>query len=281
MYVRRGVAATLLAGAGLVGCSAGIDGQELAPAPAGPPVMAALGDSITRAFAACGQGGDCVEASWATGSADGLQSHWQRLGGGGAGGGDGDGSYNVAVSGARVADLASQVDAAVRVRPRYVTVLIGANDACAPSEQGMTPVEDFAADFDAALDDLVRRAPDARVLVLSIPDLGRLWEVGKDRPDVRQVWQAYGICQSMLAGPTDTSPAAKERRDRVRGRVQAYNEVMAAACERRSGRCKHDGNAVFDYRFTLDDVSTVDYWHPSARGQATLARVAWGAGFFD
>jgi hypothetical protein len=31
----------------------------------------------------------------------------------------------------------------------------------------------------------VRGLPDARVLVLSIPDLACLWEVGKDRSDVR------------------------------------------------------------------------------------------------
>jgi hypothetical protein len=37
--------------------------------PPGPRAMAALGDSITRAFAACGRSGDCVETSWATGAA--------------------------------------------------------------------------------------------------------------------------------------------------------------------------------------------------------------------
>jgi len=41
--------------------------------------MAALGDSITRAFAACGRGGDCVETSWATGTIKDLDSHAQRL----------------------------------------------------------------------------------------------------------------------------------------------------------------------------------------------------------
>lgn len=238
--------------------------------------MAALGDSITRAFAACGRGGDCVEASWATGTAEGLGSHRQRLDLGNRAG-----DHNLAVSGARVAGLAAQVQAAIRVRPDYVTVLIGANDVCAPNEAVMTSVDAFAGAFDAALDALVRGLPDARILVLSVPDLARLWEVGKDRPDVRRVWESYGVCQSMLANPTDTSERGQARRDRVRGRVRGYNAAMAAACARHATRCRYDRNAVFNYRFDLDDVSTLDYWHPSKRGQATLARVAWEVGFWS
>ncbi len=260
-----------------VGCTSGATPDDTATdVPARPRKMAALGDSITRAFAACGRGGDCVETSWATGTADDLDSHWQRLDAD-----DRDGNHNLAVSGARVAGLASQVQAAVRLRPDYVTVLIGANDACTPDEAAMTPAADFAATFGAAIDTLARGLPDAHILVLSVPDLARLWEVGKDRPDVRAVWQANGVCGSMLADPTDTSADAQARRDRVRGRVAEYNAAMAAACTRHGPRCRHDGNAVFEHRFDLADVSEVDYWHPSRRGQATLAKVAWRAGFWS
>jgi lysophospholipase L1-like esterase len=170
------------------------------------------------------------------------------------------------------------VEAAVRVGPDYVTVLIGANDACAAEEAEMTSVGEYTATFDAALDALVRALPNARILVLSVPDLGRLWEVGKDRPHVRRVWESSGVCRSMLADPADTSAAAQARRDRVRARLQAYNAAMAVACDRRAPRCRYDQNAVFDYRCDLDDLSTVDYFHPSRRGQATLAQVAWDAG---
>jgi lysophospholipase L1-like esterase len=262
--------------AAAAGCSEGSSPTGVAgERPAEPREMAALGDSITRAFAACGRGGDCAETSWATGSAEHLDSHAQRLGLD-----DPDSSHNLAVSGARVAGLASQVEAAVRVRPDYVTVLIGANDACAADEAGMTSVEEYTVTFAAALDGLVRARPEARILVLSVPDLGRLWEVGKDRPDVRRVWESSGVCRSMLADPADTSAAAQARRDRVRARLQAYNAAMAAACDRHAPRCRYDRNAVFDYRFHLDDLSTVDYFHPSRRGQATLAQVAWAAGYW-
>ena len=186
-------------------CTAGDPGGEAGTvSPPRPRTMAALGDSITRAFAACGRGGDCVEMSWATGTDKDLNSHWQRLGLGNR-----EGNHNLAVSGARVADLAAQVRGAIRVRPDYVTVLIGANDACTSDERAMTSVEEFSTAFADALGTLVRGLPEARVLVLSVPDLARLWEVGKDRPEVRRVWESLRICQSMLADPTDPSAVAQ------------------------------------------------------------------------
>ena len=268
--------AAAVSAAAAAGCTDGPSPRGAADErPAEPRDMAALGDSITRAFAACGSGGDCPQTSWATGGAEHVDSHAQRLGLDVP-----DSSHNLAVSGARVAGLAAQVDAAVRVRPDYVTVLIGANDACAADEAGMTSVEEYTATFDAALDALVRALPEVRVLVLSVPDLSRLWEVGKDRPDVRRVWKSSAVCRSMLADPTDTSAAAQARRDRVRARLQAYNAAMAAACAGHAPRCRYDRNAVFDYRFHLHDLSTVDYFHPSRRGQARLAQVAWDAGYW-
>jgi lysophospholipase L1-like esterase len=241
-----------------------------------PRAMAALGDSITRAFAACGRGGDCAESSWATGTAQDLDSHAQRLGLD-----DPEKSHNLAVSGARVAGLAAQVQAAVQARPDYVTVLIGANDACAGEEAAMTSVAAYREAFDGAMDALAQGLPDARILVLSVPDLSRLWEVGRGRLDVRRTWESYGICPSMLADPTDDSDGARARRERVRARVQAYNAAMAAACDRHADQCRHDRSAVFDYRFDLADVSTLDFWHPSKRGQATLAEVSWEAAFWS
>ena len=117
------VLAAAVAVLSVAGCTEGSSpGRDRPPV---PHSMAALGDSITRGFAACGRGGDCTEASWATGTAGELGSHAQRLNID-----DREHSHNFAVSGARVAGLASQVQAAVSARPDYVTVLIGANPVC-------------------------------------------------------------------------------------------------------------------------------------------------------
>lgn len=57
--------------------------------------------------------------------------------------------------------------------------------------------------------------PKARVLVVSIPDLYRLWEVGHTEPRAVRAW-AYGICPALLADPISRAPAAVARRTRFR-----------------------------------------------------------------
>ena len=246
------------------------------PAVPVPRSMAALGDSMTRAFLVCDLG-DCPAGSWSTGTFADVDSHalrLERLAGRPVT------AHNLAVSGATVAGLPSQVERAVAAKPGYVTILIGANDACRSTPEAMTPVDEYAATFDRALTALVRGLPKARVLVASIPDLHRLWEVGRDRREVVEVWERYGVCGSMLSDARDTSPAATARRAAVRERVEAYNAAMAAAC-REHATCRWDGGAVYGYRFTLGEVSPRDYWHPSRAGERALSEVTWRAGYWS
>jgi lysophospholipase L1-like esterase len=272
------LAAVVLTAACSPGTTTGAAGEEPRPSPgAGAPLpgsLAALGDSITRGVGACDRVGECPEVSWATGTAVGLDSVAQRLG---AQQGEALSVHNLAVSGATVGGLAPQVEAAAELGVDAVTVLVGANDACAASEQAMTPVERFAADFDEALEALVTALPGAQVYVVSIPDLGRLWEVGRDQPAALQVWERFGVCRTALGDAIDDGPEAQGRRARVRERVLAYNAAMAQACAARA-TCAGDGGAVFDDAFPLDAVSPVDFFHPSAEGQRALAEVAWAAG---
>lgn len=116
-------------------------------------------------------------------------------------------------------------------------------------------------------------------MVISIPDIKRLWEVGRTNAVARTVWSLFGICQSMLANPSSTSASDMARRDRVRQRVIDYNTQLAQACAAYGPNCVFDNNAVFNYPFTLSHVSSRDYFHPNASGQAVLASVSYAAGF--
>jgi lysophospholipase L1-like esterase len=231
-----------------------------------PRSMVAMGDSITQAFLGCGFG-DCPAASWASGTDPEVNSHATRLGIADA--------QNVAVSGAKVDALPGQAETAAAAKPDYVTILVGANDACRGSEDDMTPVAEYAATFERALDTLDDTG--AKVLVVSIPDLLRVWELAHDRPEARERWARFGICGSMLGDP-DANGAA-QRRTRVRDRVVAYNAAMRAACAKHDN-CRDDGGAMFRYAFTLEELGTLDYWHPSRLGQRALAEVTWKAGYW-
>ena len=276
--LRRAIA-TFATAVGLVavtGCAQTGTPSDVSAPDRSPAIIAALGDSITRGFGLCAGWGDCPAASWATGTQAEVASHSARLEAA-------DGAvrrvHNLAVSGATVATLDVQARQTVAVRADYVTVLIGGNDACARSEAAMTPTRQFAERFGTALATLTDGLPEARILVVSIPDLHRLWLVGKDDERVVETWRRVGVCQAMLADPTSTAAEDRRRRIRVRDRVAAYNEVMAALCARHH-QCRWDGNAVFEDAFPLEAVSPRDYWHPSVDGQRRLAQVAWDAGFF-
>jgi lysophospholipase L1-like esterase len=235
-----------------------------------PDSIAAVGDSITRAFDACEVLADCPEASWATGTDPEVRSLAGRL----LGGADVTArAWNYARSSARIADLADQVGQAAAKRPELLTVMVGANDACRSDVAAMTPVAEFESSFTAALKRLRAASPKTYVYVASVPDLMRLWSEGRGNPTVRQMWE-LGVCISMLADPQAMDATAVERRQTVRDRVIAYNEVLKDVCTK-DLRCRFDGNAVFEYPFGTKQLSQWDFFHPSKDGQARLAEIAY------
>jgi lysophospholipase L1-like esterase len=243
-------------------------GQDL------PSSMAALGDSITAGYGACIVLTTCHRNSWSTGDGFRVESLYRRISGvnpqlRGQG-------HNFAVPGARAAGLADQAASAVAVSAEYVTVLVGANDACRATPQEMTPVEAFRADVDRALRVLGDGLPQAQILVLSVPDLYRLWELGHGEPRVVRAWNR-GVCPSMLADADSTDDAAAQRRSAVRERVAAYNAALADACRAHGDRCRFDGGAVHGAEFTLDQLNPLDFFHPDADGQNVLAELAYTA----
>ncbi|RKN13797.1 SGNH/GDSL hydrolase family protein [Micromonospora musae] len=245
----------------------------------GPPPgsMASLGDSITRGFNACGWYVDCTSRSFSTGDNSAVNSHYLRVRA--VDPAINGHNHNDARTGAKSADMYGQAGTAVGQGVDYVTMLIGANDACTGSESSMTPVSTFRANIDSALNRLRTGLPDARVFVISIPDVHRLWSVGKGSGSARTAWSLFGICQSLLANPTSTAQADVDRRNRVRQRVVDYNTQLAQACAAYGPNCDFDGNAVFGYPFTLNQLSGWDYFHPNASGQQVLATISYPAGF--
>ena len=66
----------------------------------------------------------------------------------------------------------------------------------------------------------------------------------------------------------------EQARQTVRTLEQALNLVLADVCARYV-MCRFDDLAVFNYQFTAGQVTTLDYFHPSLSGQATLASITW------
>ncbi|WP_446219800.1 SGNH/GDSL hydrolase family protein [Micromonospora sp. IBHARD004] len=274
MTIPRRVLATLASLTALVLLAASPAAAATTPP---PNSMASLGDSITRGFNACGWYVDCTSRSFSTGDYSTVNSHYLRIRAVNA---NIQGrNHNDARSGAKSADMYGQAGTAVSQGVEYVTMLIGANDACTSSESTMTSVATFRANVDSALNRLKAGLPNARVAVISVPDIHRLWYIGKSNFSALSAWSTFGICQSMLANATSTAQADVDRRARVRQRVIDYNSQLAQACTAYGANCDFDGNAVFNYPFVLSQVSGWDYFHPNTSGQAVLASVSYANGF--
>lgn len=247
-------------------------------APAGahaayPSSIASTGDSITRAFNDCWfPYVDCPSASWTTGTSS--YSHYSRLRS--VNPAITGRTYNHAVTGADMADLFGQVQGVIGRGAEYVTILMGANDVCASSESGMTPVDTFRAQFSAAMASLTTSLPSARVFVSSIPNIRQLFDLYRWDLGANSVWAVAGICQSMLANPWSNSSGDVARRARVQQRNVDYNTVLGQVCATHTN-CRYDNGAVYSTAFTRSDVTTRDYFHPSVAGQAKLANVTWAA----
>ena len=96
----------------------------------------------------------------------------------------------------------------------------------------------------------------------------------KDVPRAREVWSAFGLCQSMLADPLSTARPDRRRRADVRHRIQAYNRVLREECAALPA-CRWDHGTVFKAHYTLDLLSPIDFYHPSVLGQAVLSETTW------
>ena len=244
-----------------------------APAPPLPDSIAAIGDSITQAVDVCCFYGNWPGHSWSTGHVpfDGIASHYERIraqnpairGH----------RWNNAVSGAQMADAPGQARSTVGQGAEYVTILMGANDLCG-WDGTLTPTATFRAQFTKTLDILRTGLPASRVFVASIPNLYQLWSILRTNPVAQTVWQAAGICPSMLNFLN--SPADRQA---VIDREAELNQVLEDVCATWSN-CRFDNYLTFNYDFTRSMVSKLDYFHPSLSGQATLAALTWRASWW-
>ncbi len=223
--------------------------------------IVALGDSYTQGFSSCGRPGNCPTTAWATGTDPRVDSLLQRVArrrpvppvG-----------HNLSVSGARVGALQRQAVRAAATRADLVVVLIGVNDVCTASVATMTPVPRFAAELERALSTLDETSPQADLLLLSVPDLGRMHDLGRTEPDALAVWARHGICPTVFGATADRTATDARR--------HAFDAALAAACAARP-RCTWDGGALGALRFGPSFLSP-DWFHPSLAGQTEIARVA-------
>jgi lysophospholipase L1-like esterase len=257
-------------------------------APALPSLLGAIGDSYSQAWSVSPDYlFDHPQFSWVVGTdkSDGVTSLLERfraLGGSPA-------VADAATSGKKMDDAPRQASLVVAAAKKlaagqtaYVTFELGTNDICA-SPDFMTDPAAFTAQLQSAIGTLrVGLPPGSRILMLPVPDF----------PHFRDMTQADAAARALLALPKNlnrcapylgtSSPSAMVKANDY---LSKYDAGLKAACddidanEATSGRlyCTYNATLLADSDFTIDDLSTVDYFHPSLSGQAKMAEDAWRA----
>jgi lysophospholipase L1-like esterase len=239
-----------------------------------PDSMGALGDSITRAALADNSIGGLSygqpEHSWSTGysSTDGVSSHYERIRAQNAA--INGSNFNLAESGANMADLPGQANLAVTAGAQYVTIQMGANDVCADSTSGMTSTTSYEANFRAAIDTLKAGLPDAVILVTEVVRVRRVYDVGWTNLGCQLKWYTFQWCNNVLLN-------GSTQRSQADARNVAYNNILRTVCAEKGVPFDDD---VYEWQFSRSNLSSVDCFHPALSGQNLLANVTYDAARF-
>jgi lysophospholipase L1-like esterase len=253
-----------------------------------PALLAAIGDSYSQAWSVSSSYlYDHPQFSWVVGTSknDGVLSLLERFRALGAS----PIVVDAATSGRKMADAQRQANLVVAAARKlsagkiaYVTFELGTNDLCA-SPDFMTGPAAFRTQLQTAIATLKAGLPaGSRILMLPVPNF----------PHFRDITQASPAARALLALPRNLNRCApylgtysSTAALKASSYLAQYDAGLKAACddinapEGTGGRlvCSYNAALLADSDFTIKDLSTVDYFHPSLSGQAKMAADAWRA----
>ena len=199
-------------------------------------------------------------------------------------------NYMEAKSGADMPDFPAQAAASVSHQAQYVTVFMGHNDVCGNDFTDIPTDAQFEAYFRAGMEELRTGLPaGATIYVIGIVDIYQLWEIARDKKalgivDCEVLWATTLLdlfpCGTMLS-PLNTDAD----REYTRSRNIAFNGILErVTAEYKQGDPSHYyyyADVTFGYSFAESQVSDIDCFHPSARGQKDLSELTWINGPFS
>jgi hypothetical protein len=251
-------------------------GSSTSSAPSGKPVgLIALGHSgLTGENSdAAHPGVEAKQNSWATGTAQGLDSIYQRMS---AQRPETAGHVaNAAQGGAAASQLAAQAHEALGLVPAPAVAIIQTiDDDIRCDGTDAAHVKDFQDQLSAALDVISRASPQAQVLIITQPGRPRLELAAMAKaiatdPAVKAIYSDSGPCGLVdSAGrPTPAHVAA------LTAIIEGYEKAQAQACAR-FPTCRTDKGALASFERTPALVSS-DHNHLNLAGQAKLAAAVW------
>ncbi len=254
-----------------------------------PALLAAIGDSYTQAWSVSpAYKRDHPGYSWAVGTVKGdgvfsLLERFQALG-------DKPEVVDAATSGKKMSDAARQATAIVAQASRlppgataYVTFELGTNDLC---DDPPTDPAAFESQLRSAVSILRSGLPDgSRILMLPVPDFSHFHDITQADPNANAALQLTVNSRNCAPYLGWDSPLSLQAAEQVRS---GYDVILDRVCDEieatdgKAGRlhCRRNETLLAESDFTIKDLSTVDYFHPSLSGQARMAEAAWKASYW-
>lgn len=252
-----------------------------------PPIrLYSIGDSLTRGVNA-NLPGDNLNNSWVNGyygfwervlGLPNVNSHNQRITA--LFGSSGRRNWIAAQNGARVDDMAAQAAPAATLGVTYATVLLGGNDVCQDTIADLPTDAEFEGHVRNGMTTLLGGLPTgATVLVVAIPNVKRLYELGLSKTALGitscpRLWRQTGSCEAMLSRYN-----TELDRQYVQSRNVGYNQILQRVAGQMAasypGKFVRFSAAGYQLPATQDQISDLDCFHASWRGQRALSTLTW------
>jgi lysophospholipase L1-like esterase len=234
--------------------------------------IGALGDSISTGFNSGGWGDRDKKDSWTTGDSLRVDSHYKKirkiLG-------DKIEVLNVAVAGARVDDLSSQVDNLLVSSVDYLTILIGANDLCSWKDDYEVDFSKFKDTFTSSVERIIDDNSNVKIVLAPVPNLFALWQKGSQNSSCRFKWRFFGICKPLLS-----SKNTDEQRYLFRTKLKRVNDFFYKISTLYPDNIRYN-EILGTYEFDLEHISKKDCFHPSISGQNLISNLTWDNGWYS
>ena len=236
-------------------------------------VIGSIGDSISTAMNSNGWG-NRKQNNWSTGTTRNrnLRSHFHKL------------QqlfqkkvepYNFAVAGATSYDIASQVGKLLPYNPDYVTILIGANDACHWKKDYHKQLNEFKKNINNAVKRLIAHNPQVKLLLVPIPNMYHLWKTVHQKGSCQMRWNLFNVCSNLL----DSDRTEKERLA-FQQRIVFANDYLEEIANNHLQHIRFN-RSIANHHFKWEHVSPRDCFHPSVTGQNVISQLTWEADWFN
>lgn len=234
-----------------------------------PTSMATIGDSISRGAVADDTiDDDQPEHVWSTGydGGDIVNSHLERI----RAVNPSATGYNNAWNGASSDDLLAQSNTTVSQGVDYVTIQMGGNDICGDNTAEMPSVATWEARWNEAIDVLQAGLPGADILVTSVVNVRRVYDVGRYNFGCQLKWNVFTFCENMLTN-------GSTQRNEATARLLDYNSSLASLTS--SQGVWYDADS-YSIAFSRSQLSSVDCFHPDISLNRDMANVTYDASRF-